>query len=1462
MADLNALTYCRLVGFYNSVVADTVGPYGDTDERPDMFKPYMDATITVFVAGQEGRTPELRLEDATPPRTVLLTPIDCVVEAGVFRLKSQNTGIDGVDIIAKSAVLGLGDTPLLCRVDFGPVRIAGRTHQYQPVTFVLPTVERDEYTAGVHQVVTITGSPTGGLFRLLYENSATSTLARSSTAAAVQAALRALPAIGDNVTVTGPAGGPYDVVFTGALAADTPSPLRASDSLTGGNSPEVTVEDLYQPVTLDLSTVDRVDLPPSTPSQLVVRMIPDQLVLEDDGPPSLIRFYASGEPIGDPIPVTVDLSADNITDSTATGRSLLRAANQNSALSALGASATGRAVVTGDAAAGRKALQLGVFDARDYGVIADGAEHNNVANLLDCFAACAAAGGGTVVLPAGVIVTSEADAWVTVTADSGNTYTNKGGIPLPVDTPITVRGHGTGATVLKLSTGFPRAFDFPQPVLNAPVDFRDITLRDFTVDQDNLTGLDLGPLTTLGSGVSLPTGWTTLPGVSPAAFTNCRLVWFPETNTGTASRIVMAARVNGGSFQVRNDTVTTHTLMTGDNFQGSWRNHVLLGNYIDAGSVASGRNTRITGLRVENVDVVNVSTSVSTTGLAAPNSPDQFGAVRLWSRFDGLTSAELTPAITDCEFRNMRMEGGNVGIEVNGSAGTWINDVWMYDCFHDTKVVGQGNWPSANFMIGQYAWVGRVGLVRCHGKGSGDVALELDQPWEAYEIDCVWEDSFNGVYSTSFVPPAQTSTGPRTSALVGAMNSSVTAATFALPNEVAKAGLARIDSELIWYSTASGWPAAPGADPSLTIVRGFNGTFADSHADGATVTFVESDKTRIHSVRSTIRNSAASMTGNLGSTPGYCSYENANLPLPPITVRDSLIESAGGDYKVGQFIDWTGWRPDYDIQGLRIIHDGLQNPQATSADNRAYGSAISWRWDWGSTFNYSTVPSFRYPRVYGRDVAVRVNTTSKTYESYTVLAPQRGLALLDIDIDIDVVGQWQSPNSGQLVNLYPPNNWVVQLCPGSRLGITAAAGHAGGDAVPCALRVAPSTHLKIGGVLDVDLDLTRLKHGGGTGDGNYLPWMIDATNVGKVRFGRIRHSLSNTGRYPSRKQLVAMTASNYTVAADDDIVQVDTTAGPVTITLPLSTGGSAAVGEPLTRGRVLLIVDVGRNAGTNAITVTPASTDKINGGTAGAAVTINSNGGSLELLSTPSMPGWTRLNGDPREVAAAYYDSLTTTMSSKTLTTPKIEYVRAANDTNALYLQSVTNAVNYVQITPQVSTQPPIVRAAGSDANVGLQLRPKGNGNVGIVDGAGYGIAAFNFWGAASANGNYWIFSAGASGSNALVLSAAGGDTNVSINVLPKGSGALQVNGVPVSTNSTTSTHTAQQIELGHATDTTITRAAAGMVAVEGNPLGVKVAVPASATATGAVGQWAADSSWIYVCTGANTWARAALATW
>jgi len=75
----------------------------------------------------------------------------------------------------------------------------------------------------------------------------------------------------------------------------------------------------------------------------------------------------------------------------------------------------------------------------------------------------------------------------------------------------------------------------------------------------------------------------------------------------------------------------------------------------------------------------------------------------------------------------------------------------------------------------------------------------------------------------------------------------------------------------------------------------------------------------------------------------------------------------------------------------------------------------------------------------------------------------------------------------------------------------------------------------------------------------------------------------------------------------------------------------------------------------------------------------------------------------------------------------------------------------------------------------------------------------------------------------AAAVVATGVDADVSLNLVPRGAGTVQANG---------------------------------------NPVGVKVSVPASAGATGVVGQWAADASYLYICTAANTWKRVGIATW
>lgn len=89
----------------------------------------------------------------------------------------------------------------------------------------------------------------------------------------------------------------------------------------------------------------------------------------------------------------------------------------------------------------------------------------------------------------------------------------------------------------------------------------------------------------------------------------------------------------------------------------------------------------------------------------------------------------------------------------------------------------------------------------------------------------------------------------------------------------------------------------------------------------------------------------------------------------------------------------------------------------------------------------------------------------------------------------------------------------------------------------------------------------------------------------------------------------------------------------------------------------------------------------------------------------------------------------------------------------------------------------------------------------------------------------------------------------------------VAANGV-VTVNNTVLPNASGSVDFGSSTTAFRNGYFTGSVTVNGNPVGTKVTVPSSATSTGSVGQWAADTNYFYVCIAANTWVRAQLATW
>lgn len=97
------------------------------------------------------------------------------------------------------------------------------------------------------QLVEITGSPTGGSFKLDFDGQVTTTIAYNATAAQVLAALEGLSNIdvGDVSVTDGPTAGSFLVSFVGDLAGANQSAMTLdTNSLTGGSSPSVSITTL------------------------------------------------------------------------------------------------------------------------------------------------------------------------------------------------------------------------------------------------------------------------------------------------------------------------------------------------------------------------------------------------------------------------------------------------------------------------------------------------------------------------------------------------------------------------------------------------------------------------------------------------------------------------------------------------------------------------------------------------------------------------------------------------------------------------------------------------------------------------------------------------------------------------------------------------------------------------------------------------------------------------------------------------------------------------------------------------------------------------------------------------------------------------------------------------------------------------------------------------------------------
>ena len=142
----------------------------------------------------------------------------------------DSTVADFIDESRLAAATGIQYGPAVCAPAFAEVQLC-----YGPALGI---------GTNEIQTVTITGTPTGGTFRLTFNGEQTATIAHNAAAATVRTALEALPGVevGDVTVGGGPGPGtPYTVTFTGRFATSDVPLMTASHTFTGGTAPNVTV---------------------------------------------------------------------------------------------------------------------------------------------------------------------------------------------------------------------------------------------------------------------------------------------------------------------------------------------------------------------------------------------------------------------------------------------------------------------------------------------------------------------------------------------------------------------------------------------------------------------------------------------------------------------------------------------------------------------------------------------------------------------------------------------------------------------------------------------------------------------------------------------------------------------------------------------------------------------------------------------------------------------------------------------------------------------------------------------------------------------------------------------------------------------------------------------------------------------------------------------------------------------
>lgn len=181
------------------------------------------------------------------------------------------------------------------------------------------------------------------------------------------------------------------------------------------------------------------------------------------------------------------------------------------------------------------------------------------------------------------------------------------------------------------------------------------------------------------------------------------------------------------------------------------RHHVVIGNLLN--DVTQNR-VNLYDIVVEDITVVNVPVDPTDTNIRR----------NIWLVPAQSAASQAVTNIERIRVSRCQFYGGHHGVVIaginSGTAGPdynfWLDDILIEDCYHTLLAPQSGTaFTSANFHIGSRGHGRWARILRCHGRYSGDVGIEINGFEDAAAVDCEMWDALQACFHhTNFTAPS------------------------------------------------------------------------------------------------------------------------------------------------------------------------------------------------------------------------------------------------------------------------------------------------------------------------------------------------------------------------------------------------------------------------------------------------------------------------------------------------------------------------------------------------------------------------------------------------------------------------------------------------------------------------------------------------------------------------------------